>query len=74
MNDKLFNRLVIVLCSTLIISIFCTVLFFPYSYLNTLSDRIESARNESISIRDDLNNLNNEIGMLKIKINSLVKK
>ena len=98
MNDKFFNALVVVWCTTLTISIFCTVIFFPYSYLNVLRDikvllryvaafyvanddfesnvevkSIESNKNESASIRNSLNQLNNEIGMLKIKINSLVK-
>lgn len=73
MNDKFFNSLVVVWCTTLTISIFCTVIFFPYSYLNVLRDRIESNKNESVSIRNSLNQLNNEIGMLKIKINSLTR-
>lgn len=73
MSEKLFNRLVVVWCSTLTISIFCTVIFFPYGYMNVIRDEVRAVRSTNDILRKDIDTANERIEYLKIKINSLVK-
>lgn len=73
MSDKLFNRLAVIWCFTLTISIFCSVIFFPQESLKMTRDDLENLKKNFIELDKETSRIEDQVSTLKIKLDSLVK-